>query len=266
MKALTRLLSIAILICTSASATAERIQQRDDWATFFEAADAVGTIVLWDERNAAEKVLTSHERRAKTRYSPASTFKIPHALFALDSGVVQDEFQKFQWDGQKREIEAWNQDQNLRSSMRNSVVWVYEEFAEKIGQDRERTYLEKINYGNADPSGASPFWIDGHLEISALEQVQFLRRLYRNQLPFRIDHQRLVKDVMIVEAGRDWILRAKTGWSGSIGWWVGYVEWPSGPVFFVLNIDTPNKRDDLQKRELVARKILESVGALPAKL
>ena len=30
--------------------------------------------------------------------------------------------------------------------------------------------------------------------------------------PFKVEHQRLVKDIMIVEAGRDWILRAKTGW------------------------------------------------------
>ena len=53
---------------------------------------------------------------------------------------------------------------------------------------------------------------------------------------------------MIVEAGRNWILRAKTGWEGRMGWWVGWVEWPTGPVFFALNIDTPNRMDDLFKR------------------
>ena len=39
--------------------------------------------------------------------------------------------------------------------------------------------------------------------ISAMEQVDFLRKLYRNELPFKVEHQRLVKDIMIVEAGRD---------------------------------------------------------------
>ena len=71
---------------------------------------------------------------------------------------------------------------------------------------------------------------------------------------------------MINEAGRDWILRAKTGWSGSIGWWVGWVEsveWPQGPVFFALNIDTPNRLADLAKREDITRSILRSIGALP---
>ena len=28
-------------------------------------------------------------------------------------------------------------------------------------------------------------------------------KLYRNELPFKVEHQRLVKDIMIVEAGRD---------------------------------------------------------------
>ena len=36
-----------------------------------------------------------------------------------------------------------------------------------------------------------------------MEQVDFLRKLYRNELPFKVEHQRLVKDIMIVEAGRD---------------------------------------------------------------
>ena len=148
--------------------------------------------------------------------------------------------------------------------MRNSAVWVYELFAKEIGEDRARDYLGKLNYGNADPSSKrGDYWIDGNLAISAYEQISFLKRLYGNELPFRVEHQRLVKDIMIVEAGRNWILRAKTGWEGQVGWWVGWVEWPTGPVFFALNIDTPNRMADLHKREAIARAILRSIEALP---
>ena len=73
----------------------------------------------------------------------------------------------------------------------------------------------------------------------------------------------MVKYIMITEAGRNWILRAKTGWEGRFGWWVGWVEWPTGPVFFALNIDTPNRTDDLFKREAIVRAILHSIDALP---
>jgi beta-lactamase class D OXA-2 len=148
--------------------------------------------------------------------------------------------------------------------MRNSTVWVYELFAKEIGDGKARRYLKQIGYGNADPSTSNgDYWIEGSLAISAQEQIAFLRKLYRNDLPFRVEHQRLVKDLMITEAGRNWILRAKTGWEGSMGWWVGWVEWPTGPVFFALNIDTPNRMGDLFKREAIARAILRSIEALP---
>jgi beta-lactamase class D len=201
--------------------------------------------------------------RAERPYSPASTFKIPHSLFALDAGILRDEFQVIPWDGVVRDNPAWDRDQTLRSAMRASTVWVYERFAQQLGDARETAYLQQLGYGNATVRGAKPFWVEGELALSAHEQIAFLQRLYRNALPWRVDHQRLVKDVMVNEAGRDWILRAKTGWTGQIGWWVGWVEWPTGPVFFALNIDTPQRQGDLAKRQDIARAILRSIGALP---
>lgn len=250
------------------SAAATAWQVRADWAPHFAAAGVGGTIVVVDERPTSRGRWVHGESRAHQRYLPASTFKVPHALFALDAGIVRDEFQVFRWDGIRRDIESWNGDHDLRSSMRNSVVWVYQQIARDIGEARERDYLRRIGYGNADPSGRiDSFWLDGKLAISAEEQLVFLQGLYRNELPFRVEHQRLVKDLMIVEAGRDWILRAKTGWQArlqpQVGWWVGWVERPDGPVFFALNIDMPDGSADLPKREGIARAILRSIGALP---
>ncbi|WP_460843020.1 class D beta-lactamase [Noviherbaspirillum agri] len=259
-----RLIVCALSIFLASGALAASTpQERSDWSGFFSNAGAHGTIVVVDGRSKNEVVFVFNAERAGRRYSPASTFKIPHSLFALDAEILRDEFQVIPWDGVKRPIEAWNEDQNLRSAMRNSTVWVYERFARQLGDKREADYLRKIGYGNAVTTGSEPFWVEGDLAISANEQISFLRRLYRNALPFRVEHQRLVKDVMINEAGGDWILRAKTGWSGKIGWWVGWVEWPAGPVFFALNIDTPNRLDDLPKRQGITRNILRSIKALP---
>ena len=210
--------------------------ERSDWKKFFDDYQAKGTIVVADERQADRILSVFDQARATKRYSPASTFKIPHTLFALDVGAVRDEFKVFRW----------------------------ELFAREIGEEKAKRYLKQIGYGNADPSTSKgDYWIDGTLEISAYEQISFLRKLYRNELPFRVEHQRLVKDLMITEAGRNWILRAKTGWEGRFGWWVGWVEWPTGAVFFALNIDTPNRMDDLFKREAIVRAILHSIDALP---
>lgn len=258
------ILCLSSLLIASETFSATSAHVRDDWARLFSEADAQGTIVVLDARSKKERAFVHDPDRAAQRYSPASTFKIPHSLFALDAGLLRDEFHVVPWDGIRRQVDAWNADQDLRSAMRNSTVWVYERFAQQLGARREADYLRQIGYGNALASGVQPFWIEGDLAISADEQIAFLRRLYRNELPFRVEHQRLVKDVMIVEAGENWILRAKSGWSGKIGWWTGWVEWPDGPVFFSLNIDTPNRLADLNKRQEICRRVLRSMNALPA--
>lgn len=256
-------LAAAPLACAAGQTRPLQPVERPEWARFFSDAQVVGSILVIDQRAGSTSAFAYGLERSQRRYTPASTFKIPHSLFALDAGLLKDEHQVIPWDRVKRPIESWNGDQTLRSSMRSSVVWVYERFAQELGSTREVAYMRSVGYGNALATGQTPFWVEGDLAISCAEQIAFLQRLYRNELPFRIEHQRLVKDVMVVEAGRDWIIRAKTGWSGKIGRWVGWVEWPTGPVFFALNIDTPRRLDDLPKRESITRAVLRSIGALP---
>ncbi|MDP4537796.1 class D beta-lactamase [Alkalimonas collagenimarina] len=259
-------LFLLLSICISPEAlTQEGRAEKPEWKAFFEKHEATGTIFIVDSRGESKKVGGYNMARASKRYSPASTFKVPHTLFALDAGIVKDEFQVFSWDGVKRGYEPHNQDQNLRSAMRSSALWLYEGFASEIGEEKAEAYLKRIDYGNMDPATErGAYWVDGKLAISATEQVTFLEQLYHNELPFELEHQLLLKDIMIVEAGSNWILRAKTGWEGRYGWWIGWVEWPSGPVFFALNIDTPNRWEDLYKREAIVRDILLSIHALPS--
>ncbi len=260
-------LGLAILVLLSlirSGNAAEPAIERADWKKHFEGASAKGTIVVIDERPSSRGAFVYNASRANVRYSPASTFKIPHTLFALQAGAVRDEFQVFHWDGMPRTFPGHNQDQSLRTAMAFSTLWVYQQFAKQIGESQAKKYLASIDYGNADsitPKG--DYWVDGKLRISAVEQISFLQKLYRNQLPFALEHQRLVKDLMVNEADYGWRLRAKTGWEGRYGWWVGWVEWSEGPVFFALNIDTSNPTADLGKRQSIARAVLRSIQALP---
>jgi beta-lactamase class D OXA-2 len=79
-------------------------QEHPDWGRFFDEFEAQGTIVVADEREQRRSVLVHGPERASKRFSPASTFKIPHTLFALDAGAVRDEFQVFEWDGVERDF------------------------------------------------------------------------------------------------------------------------------------------------------------------
>ncbi|UYG03065.1 class D beta-lactamase [Halomonas sp. LR3S48] len=254
-----------LLALVPLSAVADSWQERADWGEIFRANEASGTLLIVDKREGTSTTLVHDGERARQRFVPASTFKIPHSLFVLDADVVKDEFEVFPWDGVERDFPQWNADHDLRSGMRNSVVWLYQQFARELGEEREQRYLEAIDYGNADiGDDVENFWLEEDmLEISAEEQIEFLERLYRNELPFDEADQRLVKDLIIVGAGSDWIQRGKTGWSGKLGWWVGWVERPSGPVFFALNMETPNRLADLPKRQGIVNEALRTIEALP---
>ena len=99
-----------------------------------------------------------------------------------------------------------------------------------------------------------------------MEQVDFLRKTVSKRASVQVEHQRLVG--YHDRRGRARLdPEAKTGWQArvepQIGWWVGWVETPTGAVIFALNIDLPGGMKDAPKREAIVRSILQSIGALP---
>lgn len=131
---------------------------------------------------------------------------------ALDSGVLTPD-QLFKWDGTESTFTLHNQDKTLSTAMRYSVIWVYRQLAAAIDSAQAERYLQQLQYGNARvDTDFGDYWIDGKLTISAVEQISFLKQLYANALPFKAAHQQLVKDLIVIEQGENWLLRAKTGW------------------------------------------------------
>ena len=157
-------------------------------------------VVIYDV--AAGTYWRSDATACRTRLSPASTFKIPHALIALETGVITpDTVQK--WDGTKyTNRTAWERSHTLQSAIPNSVLWFFQRTAVKIGAERMHGFLEKFGYGNTDTSGpADQYWINGRLQISADEQLEFLRRFYANELGVSSQHYATVQRAMVEPAG-----------------------------------------------------------------
>jgi beta-lactamase class D len=137
-----------------------------------------------------------------TRLSPASTFKIPHALIALETGVVTDSTIE-KWDGSPHPSQPiWDRDHTVLSAMRPSVLWFFQRIAPRIGAERARAWLQKFEYGNADASGPiQEYWINGRLRISPDEQVRFLRRFYAGGLPVAATHMAGIRSALEQKPG-----------------------------------------------------------------
>ncbi|MBY9066807.1 hypothetical protein K1X12_07835 [Hyphomonas sp. WL0036] len=223
-----------------------------------------------------EKVWASGGARIRERFTPASTSKIPHTLLAFETGAVSGPEEAFAWDGQKRFVEGWNEDQDFAAAFRRSTVWIYQIVVPRIGAERLKEGFAAFGYGNADigvPDQITRYWLEGPLAISATEQVEFLSRLARRTLPLSARTYELAVPIMVVAEGDGWTLYGKTGWKSvegqtDIGWFVGWLEQSSGEVpgtyAFALNMDMPGGMEEAPRRRAAVERALRSIGALPA--
>lgn len=130
------------------------------------------------------------------RTLPASTFKIPNALIALDRGIIE-ETTVIAWDGKERWNAKWNQDLSLPKAMWYSAVPFFQQIATKVGTERYRAFLSAFQYGNADPSGdVTMFWLNGVLQISPREEARFMAALYEDRLPVSATAAATVKRIL----------------------------------------------------------------------
>ena len=239
---------------------------RDDLQSAFRDIGTGGTFVMLDLKQ--NRITIVNAERHTKRFLPASTFKIPNALIALETGVIKDaNHPVFKWDGVKREFDAWNKDHTPASAFRASAVWVFQEIARQITGTRMRVYVSQFGYGNRNIKGnEDSFWLDGQLRISALEQVEFLERFFIGKLPVHPKNAEIVKEMMFLEKIGNATLRGKTGWipsgDGKIGWLAGWVERGEDTYIFALNLD-PIEEKHVAARIPLAKALLMQFGALP---
>jgi beta-lactamase class D len=234
------------------------LEERADLASAFTVQNATGTFVVQD--TATGRVIAVNAARAAKRFIPASTFKVANSLIALETSAVADEDEIIPYGGKPQPIKTWERDMSMRDAIGISNVPIYQELARRVGLGRYREWLDRLNYGNRQIGNVvDRFWLDGPLEISAIESAAFLARLAQSKLPASARSQKAVRDIMRLEQKDGRTLYGKTGWQGShapqIGWWVGWVESANGIHAFALNMDTKGP-DDLPKRLSIARELL----------
>lgn len=199
----------------------------------------------------------SDRAECAVRTAPASTFKIPHALIALDTGVITDPLAPVPWDGTKQNFAAWERDHSLDSAVKDSVLWFFRRTAGLIGRERMLQSLAKLGYAADSFEGdITAFWVNGDLAVSGEEQLRFLQKLVRYELPVKREHVDAVKAAFLMPAGKitnasgthdfalKWpaplVVRAKTGntnvRSERVSWLVGHIESKGKQYVFVARV------------------------------
>jgi len=251
-----------LLVLLVSQAHAHDMDQNPELERHFYEAGVEGTFVLYDV--SADRFTAHNLSRAEKRFIPASTFKLPNSLIGLSTGAIEGVDEVLPYGGKPQPFKFWEQDMALRDAIKVSNVPVYQELARRIGPERMRQNLAAIPYGNAEIGDeVDTFWLKGPLQISAVEQTEFLARLAQGQLPFSAEAQQDVREIAQLEQGSGWVLYGKTGWTTTpdpdIGWWVGWVAKGDRIYSFAVNIDMP-ERVDVAKRMELGKACLKTLG------
>lgn len=214
----------------------------------------------------ASSARCSDVARCAQGFVPASTFKVPNSIIGLETGVIADADYLIAWDGVERTFDSWNHDHTLRTAIRDSAVWYYQELARRVGPTRMQEWVDRLQYGNRKLGDrVDQFWLEGPLLVTPLEQLDFLRRLETGQLPITPRTRDIVRDIIVKKELDGGTLRGKTGWAApgtpnELGWFVGYwTKQDTKPRYVVsLVLGRPKGFDMLNGRQQLAEAALHS--------
>lgn len=223
-----------------------------DASRFFKGYN--GSFVLYDIKH--KSYTTYGGKRIYNRVPPCSTFKILTALAGLETKTITPSNNLIHWNGIKTPYAAWNKDQTLCSAMQNSVNWYFDNLDNCMGINVLKEYMNKINYGNRRTSGLYSLINNNSLKISPVEQVQFLTRLYTNDVPFSYKSISYTKKSLLLKAENDQLLYGKTGTAEEFdgrrtnGWFVGCYINKGSLYVFATNIQAADKADGIAARTI----------------
>lgn len=282
-KLLIVLLLMQLLIACSFSSKAKEaealppLEKVVDLADFFPGIDPNdATFVVYHPLSG--QTIRHNAVRAQQRFIPASTYKIPNSLIALETGVAKDAEHMIPWDSAIKPAKGfwspeWSRNHTLHSAIRLSVYWYYQALAREIGAERMQEYLDQFDYGNRDIGGGiDRFWLHGDLRISPNEQVAFLERMYNGKLGLSARTTQIVKEILVLEENASYRLSGKTGTADvtvtrELAWLVGFVEREGDVWFYALNMEGEQVWEQWgrsSKRIALVRSLLQELEVLTA--
>ena len=97
--------ALGALLLNSCSVNKAKIN--NELQKYFDAKNVEGCFTMLN--NSDGSVMVYNMKFDTMRFTPASTFKIPNSLIALQTGIAPNDSLVIKWDGQKR----WNNDWNI---------------------------------------------------------------------------------------------------------------------------------------------------------
>lgn len=185
---------------------------------------------------------------------------------ALKHGTLKPEASERPWDAARFPASAewpqrWQAPQTLESALRYGTPWYFEQLKSEVGSAglAQQLRLQKLKYSGDD----SKAW-----RGSVLDQVDWLKTLRSNGAGLNAGAQAAL--LKALERGK---LDGRTLYGVGarcaqddgywLGWQIGWVEKPGGPVFYALNAEGKDRADLAGQARRITRGALAEMKFFP---
>lgn len=250
---------IFLFICCDTSLEAETFNKKihkqetpsrliiNEIQTLIDSTNSKGSVLIYKPSN--NTYYSNDFEWAEKGHLPASTFKIPNSIVALELGIVKNDSSMFYWNGEDRFQDRWERDMIFKEALQLSCVPCYQYLAKEIGVERMISVLDKIGYPKMviDSTNIDLFWLEGNSRITSFEQINFLKQFYDKELPISNNTFNSMKKMLLKEENENYNLSGKSGWSYTNGvdncWFIGYIEKGDEVYFFATNLEPSSDVD-----------------------
>lgn len=249
----------------------EPIIEEVDYSDYFDGIG--GSAVFYHSDTNTYKVY--NKELSEKPASPCSTFKIITTIMGLEKGVVSSADSTMGYDGTLYGMDTWNQDLTLKEAFKESCVWYFRKVIDQLGESDVQHYLDQLKYGNCDisdwdGSGINPvpelngFWLESTLEITPIEQVDVLAKIFEGKTDFSEKNIELLKEIMLVQDQDNATIYGKTGTgpkdetgNRDNGWFVGMFEKDDEQYYFAVHLTEESPEVSGGKAKEIALNIIQ---------
>lgn len=155
-----------------------------DFDKILDSFQVNGSILIYD--NDKNTFYSNDFDWAKNGKLPASTFKIPNSIIAVELGIIENDTTILKWNGEQRKMVFGKKIYHLKMLLEFPVVPCYQEIARKIGTIKMKEYLEKFEYKNMifDSLTIDNFWLGRKFKNIS----KTTNRLFKEILFFKISN------------------------------------------------------------------------------
>lgn len=211
----------------------------------FKSKDVDGSILIYDENK--DTWLFNIENDVKRNSPIGSLFNIPSTLIALDLGVISnDPGEIMYWDGVKRYYFGtpkynWSCNTNLDEALFYKNDWYFQNVSDLVRHKNYDFFLKDLDVTNLKFNHKEKYyWHFGNLLSNPEQQINFFRKLYKQEFLFDKKHQKYLFDSMLTINNPNYTIHGYETFNvykgERIDWWVGVLKTKENTFYFSIRI------------------------------